>query len=810
MIDLFIYFVPRMARKYILAILLAFCSLSAAYCFTLDSLGRRVATHNRWCSPEKLYVHLDRTCYAAGETIWFKGYLCDAFPQSRQKGSNFIYVELLDSTGNAVLRHKIKRVSNGFPGHMFLPEDIRSGSYVLRGYTLWQMNSSPEYMFNQRLVIAGARQDKPRKDPPPSDETDVSFYPEGGRYFYDRQATIGFKVMDRGGKSVEFSGVLCDESGNTMMRVESSFDGMGSFTFVPHEGHNYYLCSGKDRKYPLPEVATSGATLCLKDSCGVLSVRVEGCGDGQYALMSMAMSELSLISGIGLNGKTRTFELAPSQLRPGINHLMLLDGKGHIVSERKFFVYAGNPATCVLDSVRISYGRCKPVSAVIKLNDASGRPLNGDCSVSVLRGAFRNHQQADGIESFLALSSELKGHINDPGHYFDGDIPLQLRKRDMDLLMMIQGWNYYDIEKLTSSSEPFNIGFLREYSQKLSGKIQNGRRNKMPKDFSFLLMIPSLHFTRMLDVVQADSYTIEDIPFPENTKFLVSINRKGIGREYIPRWTGDKLAGPYLYSRASGRRTDISEDFLPVMYEGVVVDTLEAAVVTASADDDPFAHGINGREISQDELKNFKDYTLVQYVLFRTPRFEYNGDYMYNRNLMRFSGGVFSNDGSDTDSIESINKEIESEFSEKGKVKLIEEGVETEWWSYESLNLSDIGYLNISTDSDPAYNADGGVVAIKVRPGVNLDKGVNESVLCFIPLGYQKPSAFYSPRYDRGDSHEVYDHRNTIYWSPEIKFTDGRAEMEFCDTDQQDYPYYVRVEGITDDGVPFSGRAVIE
>lgn len=795
-----------MTRKWILAFLLAFCSLSAVYGFDTDSLGQRVAVHGRWCSPEKLYMHLDRTCYAAGETIWFKGYLSDAFPRSKQKGSGFIYVELLDSTGNAVLRHKIKRASGGFPGHMFLPEDIRGGDYVFRAYTLWQMNKSDEYMFNQRLAIVGARPVKPRKEPPLSDRTDVSFYPEGGRYFLDRQSVIGFKVMDGNGKSVEFSGVLCDESGNTLMRVESDFDGMGSFSFVPREGHSYFLCSGKDRKYPLPEVSTQGASLYLKDSCGVLSVRVEGCGEGQYALMSMVGSDLNLISGVSLDGGTRVFGLDPSRVRPGVNHLLLLDINGHIVSERKFFVYTDNTATCVLDSVRISHDRCKPVSAVLKLNGADGRPLGGTCSVSVLRSAFKKHHQADGIESFMALSSELEGHINDPGHYFDDTVPLQVRKRDMDLLMMIQGWNYYDIEQITSSSEPFNVRFLREYSQKLTGKILSGRRNKMPKDFSFILIIPDLKFTRMIEVASADTYVIDDIPFPENTRFLVGINRKGIGRDYIPRWTGDKVAHPYVYSREPGRRTDISEDFLPAVYEGVVVDTLAAAVVTASVDDDdPFAHGMNGRVISQDELKDFRDYTLVQYVLYRTPRFEYNGDYMYNRNFLRASGA-----GKEQDPVESVGTDDGDGSSGRGKVKLLDEGVETEWWTYESLSVSDIGYLNISTDSDPVHNADGGVVAIKVRPGVNLDADVNESVLCFVPLGYQKPSAFYSPRYDKGDSHEVYDHRNTIYWNPEVKFTGGRAQMEFCDTDQQDYPYYVRIEGVTEDGTPFSGRAVIE
>mgnify|MGYP003291659124 CR=1 FL=1 len=793
-----------------LAILLVTLQVLSSAGLNLDTLARRVGVHTSWCSPEKLYVHLDRTCYAATETIWFKGYLNDAFPKSKQQGSNFIYVELLDSSGNAVLRHKIKRTQEGFPGYMFLPEDIKSGDYVFRAYSRWQMNKSPEYMFNQKLVIVGARPIKPGNVVEQSSVIDISFYPEGGRYFCGKTAVMGFKVMDGNGKSVDFTGMLCDDKGEVLMTVETQFDGMGSFSFVPGQGRGYYLCSGQGRKYPLPEPSAQGAAICMKDSCDILTARIEGYYNGACTLFSVNRSEFVMLSKVVLDGTSYSFILPESVKKPGINHLMLLDQYGHILSERKYFVYDRNKARCTLDSVSISHVRCKPVTAVLGLRDFQGHPVSGECSVSVLRSAFNRYHQQDGIESFLSLSSELKGHINDPYHYFDQAVPLSSRVRDMDLLMLIQGWNYYDIEEITSSSRPFVLEQMREYSQKLSGRILNGKRNKMPKNFSFVLVIPSLHITRMLDIGQADSYTIDEIPFPENTRFLISINRKGIGREYVPRWSGDVVAAPYKYAVSPGRRTDIADDFLPVMYEGVVTDTLAAAVVTAGPDSDPFAAGVNGREISLDELKHFQYYTLVQYVLYRTPRFEYNGDYMYNRNLRRPPSRQVNNSDNPMDESERIVAEMEEEFSDKGKVKLLDNGMETDWWAYETLEVKDLSYLNISTESDPAYNADGGLVAIKVRPGVQVDQNANESVLCFVPLGYQQPSAFYSPRYDRGDSHEIYDHRNTIYWSPDVKVTDGRATIEFCDTDQQDYPYYVRVEGLAEDGTPFSGRAVIK
>lgn len=46
--------------------------------------------------PEKLYLHLDKPYYGAGERIWFSGYLLDAVTHTDECLSNFIYVELCD------------------------------------------------------------------------------------------------------------------------------------------------------------------------------------------------------------------------------------------------------------------------------------------------------------------------------------------------------------------------------------------------------------------------------------------------------------------------------------------------------------------------------------------------------------------------------------------------------------------------------------------------------------------------------------------------------------------------------------------
>ncbi len=103
-------------------------------------------------SQEKLYLHLDRTYFMAGETLWFKGYLANADLQDETPESNFIYVELLKDT--LIVREKVKREGLGFPGYISLPASLPAGNYVLRAYTRWQMNWPVEQMFHQHIKIS--------------------------------------------------------------------------------------------------------------------------------------------------------------------------------------------------------------------------------------------------------------------------------------------------------------------------------------------------------------------------------------------------------------------------------------------------------------------------------------------------------------------------------------------------------------------------------------------------------------------------------------------------------------------------------
>ncbi|MDR0937754.1 MAG: TonB-dependent receptor plug domain-containing protein [Mediterranea sp.] len=106
---------------------------------------------------EKLYLHLDKPFYGAGEKLWFKGYLLNATTHREDTKSNFIITELINRSDSVVLRKKVRRDSLGVFSNAFtLPATLPAGDYYLRGYTEWMRNAGPDFFYTRDVTIGNA------------------------------------------------------------------------------------------------------------------------------------------------------------------------------------------------------------------------------------------------------------------------------------------------------------------------------------------------------------------------------------------------------------------------------------------------------------------------------------------------------------------------------------------------------------------------------------------------------------------------------------------------------------------------------
>ncbi|WP_256005183.1 carboxypeptidase-like regulatory domain-containing protein [Pedobacter deserti] len=102
---------------------------------------------------EKLYLHLDKSAYQIGDTMWFKAYLMDnnLMPS---KNSGILYVDINSDTGFTARRVSVKLQSGiGYAQIPLNPKIFREGGYTVQAYTNWMQNFGPESFFTQRFYL---------------------------------------------------------------------------------------------------------------------------------------------------------------------------------------------------------------------------------------------------------------------------------------------------------------------------------------------------------------------------------------------------------------------------------------------------------------------------------------------------------------------------------------------------------------------------------------------------------------------------------------------------------------------------------
>ncbi|MGV3539721.1 MAG: TonB-dependent receptor plug domain-containing protein [Rufibacter sp.] len=125
----------------------------------LEKLLAKLTAYTNNYPQEKVYLHLDKPYYAAGEDIWFSAYLVNAAQHTPSPLSKVLYVELINPQ-DSVYRRVVVDVENGFShGDFALEDTIPAGQYKLRAYTSWMQNSQESYFFHQNLDIFNPRVD---------------------------------------------------------------------------------------------------------------------------------------------------------------------------------------------------------------------------------------------------------------------------------------------------------------------------------------------------------------------------------------------------------------------------------------------------------------------------------------------------------------------------------------------------------------------------------------------------------------------------------------------------------------------------
>jgi len=102
---------------------------------------------------EKVFLHLDKNLYAAGDNIWFSAYLTAGSPDIPSPLSKVVYVDLLDNNGN-LLQQKTIRMEDGHGfGDIKLDPFTQEGLYHIKAYSYWLKGFGEEAVFQTSIQI---------------------------------------------------------------------------------------------------------------------------------------------------------------------------------------------------------------------------------------------------------------------------------------------------------------------------------------------------------------------------------------------------------------------------------------------------------------------------------------------------------------------------------------------------------------------------------------------------------------------------------------------------------------------------------
>ncbi|MGN6532904.1 MAG: hypothetical protein ACTHK0_14275, partial [Ginsengibacter sp.] len=253
-----------------LTILLILASVAFPFYSFSQNPEKKLASWSSQNPIEKLYVQTDRENYYASETIWLKAYFISEFMPSIRNST--LYVELLNSKHQIVLRKVFSVYGGTSPGQLELPDTLSSGRYQLRAYSRLMLNQ-PGFTFNKAVTVYG--KENKEADSKIPDKQLLVFFPEGGNFITGVLNRVAFKNTDKNGLPLPVEGVIKNSKDEIIISFKSIHNGMGTFEIIPVKNETYYVTvKNSADKYSLPEQTENGIVFNVTDAPGRKSFKI--------------------------------------------------------------------------------------------------------------------------------------------------------------------------------------------------------------------------------------------------------------------------------------------------------------------------------------------------------------------------------------------------------------------------------------------------------------------------------------------------------------------------------------------------------
>ncbi len=651
-----------------------------------------------------------------------------------------------------------------------------------------------------------------------SDDFDVQFCPEGGNLVGNILQVVAIKAQSVNGRSVAVTGRIYDDAGNFVTDIATEYKGMGRFVINAAPGKKYYAectsASDLTKRFDLPAVARSGIAVRVMRQVDGYTFFVQTTPDVPIADYAAVVHSRGAVMSV-IENLSHPSKLLNSDMFDGIAQVSIVNKTTRrIVAERLFYVRDGRFATADIATDKPRYEQRDKVTMSLCVRNSDGKPAAGNFAMSVTdAGSVVLDENAQSIFSYMLLSSDLKGDVEDAGAYFDDNGKARLEQ--LDLLMLTNGWRRYSLDAVLRHDFP-RIMYPVEDSQRICGSVFGlfGRARKP----SIVVMNTQTKQVEAFELNECNNFIISGLDAFSTTSYIIqALNKKGkdttvrikIETENYPVVTADYRREWYKNVPATIPETFLSRAKEKYFNDGGerVIDIEEIVVVARKHNAPFFSAGNTGSMLNgdlsrfasvYDALATFKELDVVGQTVTTKRRYIEN-DVVLNEAVDNAQTG--EDEGNEQTSLTAIS----SMDDDLRTPELYVNGSLSDISAIDSFDMKYVERLAF-VDGRGAFmlglSAPTGAIMMEVSPE-GLSKATDTDAMARVVVrGCQKPAEFYSPKYptlsDRLSS--APDLRSTIAWEPFIR-TDstGVANVTFYTADRSG-KYDVVLEGITDDG----------
>lgn len=620
-----------------------------------------------------------------------------------------------------------------------------------------------------------------------SNDFDVQFFPESGVLLSGNLQTIAFKAIGKNGLSVPVTGKVFNNNDEEVTDFSSINKGMGKFILATQPNETYYAkvktANGSEKRFQLPANQANGVSLHFAFNRDKILYEIFNQtnipNNNLYLLIhcrgnAILVQQLNVLAG----------KISDTYLPEGVLTFSVIDSVGNTLCERLCFVKHPNYPTVSMQSNKPVYDKRDSVSLSFNIKSLLEKTTIGDLSISVTDSrTVVLDTLSDNIRTNLLLTSDLKGYIEEPAAYFADN--LNSTNEKLDILMLTQGWRRFKTPEIVMGKYEEQKYYI-EAGQILSGKVRN-ILNKPSKKCKVMALLP---YSGSIIVTETDSvgrFIIDGILFADSTTFTLKAKKPKVLGEleiivdkdifpkantYIPSSFDNPELVPneYLgqskdkYYSEGGMRL-VSLDELTVKAEKINKNEVKE-----------YYSGLEDAKMTAEQLENYPGMTVLHLLQMMSGVTVENEQVFFRGNR---SPAMFLID----------NIEVQPEFQRDITL----------------LNSNEIESISIFKGVSAAiFGSRGGygVVAIQLKKGYLRKTEDPLSLTRVTPLGFQKATEFYVPKYDVESIRKSpkADLRTTIYWNPKlVTDTAGNVNVNFFTADTAS-KYSVVVEGVTKDG----------